>query len=130
MQGHLARGDLWIGMVKVLHDNWTAEGVPAGAYGMGHTELAWSRDGVNWVRDTTPFFEPDPTVGAWDHAHAWIDYQTIVGDEVYLYYGGYEQGHKRTATRNGNSASCGWTSTATSRATPPPPAAPLAPRRC
>ena len=94
MQGHMVRGDLWIGMVKVLHDNWTAEGVPSGAYGMGHTELAWSRDGVNWVRDQTPFFEPDPTVGAWDHAHAWIDYQTIVGDEVYLYYGGYESGHK------------------------------------
>lgn len=96
MQGYQIRGDLWIGMVKVLRDDLIAQGVPDGAYGMGYTTLAWSRDGEHWVRDTEPFFEPDPEVGAWDHAHAWLDYQLAVGDdgEVYLYYGGYENGHK------------------------------------
>ena len=94
MNGHLIRGDLWIGLVKVLHDNWQAKGTPKGAYGIGHTQLAWTRDGENWVRDQTPFFEPDPKPGAWDHAHAWMDFQLPVGDEVYIYYGGYKNGHK------------------------------------
>ncbi|MBI3921579.1 MAG: hypothetical protein HY318_09200, partial [Armatimonadetes bacterium] len=33
-------------------------------------------------------------VDAWDHAHAWLDYQLPVGDEVFIYYGGYKFGHK------------------------------------
>jgi len=41
------------------------------------------------------FFAPDPTPGTWDHAHAWIDEQVPVADEVYLYYGGYKWGHKQ-----------------------------------
>lgn len=94
MQGHLIRGGLWIGLVKVLHDDWPAPGTPEGAYGVGYTTLAWTRDGKNWVRDLEPFFEPDPQVGAWDHAHAWMDYQLPLGDDVYIYYGGYKNGHK------------------------------------
>lgn len=94
MNGHLIRGDLWIGLVKVLRDDLKAPGTPQGAYGVGYTTLAWSRDGRHWVRDREPFFEPDPSVEAWDHAHAWIDYQLPVGDQVYLYYGGYKSGHK------------------------------------
>jgi hypothetical protein len=94
MCGYLQRGDLLIGLVKVLHDDWKAAGTPEGAYGMGYTSLAWSRDAVHWTRDLEPFFEPDPNVDAWDHAHAWIDQQLPVGDDVYLYYGGYKFGHK------------------------------------
>ncbi len=94
MNGYLARGDLVIGMVKNLHDDWGAEGRPQGAYGIGSTSLAWTRDGQTWVRDREVFFGPDPRPGAWDHAHAWIDEQLPVGDEVYLYYGGYQWGHK------------------------------------
>lgn len=94
MCGYIQRGDLWIGMVKVLRDDLVAEGTPEGSYGIGYTALAWSRDGRHWVRDQQPFLEPDPTPGAWDHAHAWIDCQLPVGDEVYLYYGGYKNGHK------------------------------------
>jgi hypothetical protein len=41
------------------------------------------------------FFEPDSNPGTWDHAHAWIDEQLIVGDSLYLYYSGYKQGHKK-----------------------------------
>jgi hypothetical protein len=94
MCGYLQRGDLLIGLVKVLHDDWKAPGTPDGAYGVGYTTLAWSRDGKHWARDQEPFFEPDPNVDAWDHAHAWIDQQLPIDDEIYLYYGGYKFGHK------------------------------------
>lgn len=94
MSGFLARGDLVIGLVKVLHDDWKADGAPTGAYGIGCTTLAWTRDGEHWVRDRDVFFAPNPKPGAWDHAHAWVDEQLPVGDEVYLYYAGYKWGHK------------------------------------
>lgn len=96
MDGYLARGRTLVGMVKVLRDDLKADDPPdpADAYGVGYTALAWSHDGVHWLRDTTHFFDPDPRKGAWDHAHAWIDEQVPVGDEVYLYYGGYARGHK------------------------------------
>jgi hypothetical protein len=94
MNGYLARGELVIGMVKNLHDDWHAAKCPKGAQGIGSTSLAWTRDGQTWVRDREVFFAPDPTPGAWDHAHAWIDEQVPVGEDVYLYYGGYRWGHK------------------------------------
>lgn len=93
MCGFLARGDLLIGMVKVLHDDYAAD--PGGPQaGVGWTSLAWTRDGVHWVRDRQVFFDRHPESGEWDHAMAWIDCQLPVGDEVYLYYGGYANGHK------------------------------------
>lgn len=94
MSGFLVRGDLVIGFVKALHDDWKAAGAPEGAFGVGYTCLAWTRDGEHWVRDREEFFGPDSTPGAWDHAHAWLDEQLPVGDEVLLYYGGYKWGHK------------------------------------
>ncbi len=93
MDGFLVRGPLWIGMVKVLRDDLSADEPPDGR-GMGYTTLAWSRDGERWVRDRERFFDRDPRKGAWDHAHAWIDDQLVVGKKVYLYYGGYARGHK------------------------------------
>lgn len=96
MDGFLIRGGLWIGMVKVLRDDLKANDPPdpPDAYGIGYTTLAWSRDGEHWVRDRETFFDRDPRKGTWDHAHAWIDEQLPVGDQVYLYYGGYARGHK------------------------------------
>ena len=96
MDGYLMRGDLIVGMVKVLRDDLKADDPPnpPEAYGVGYTALAWSRDGQHWTRDTAPFFSRDPSPDAWDHAHAWIDEQVAVGDDVYLYYGGYAHGHK------------------------------------
>ncbi len=96
MDGYLARGGLLIGMVKVLRDDLKADNPPnpPDAYGVGYTALAWSRDGESWTRDQAHFFDPDPRRDAWDHAHAWIDEQVPVGDDVYLYYGGYAHGHK------------------------------------
>ncbi len=94
MSGYIFRGDLIVALVKVLHDDWRAPGAPEGAFGVGFTTLAWSRDGRHWVRDQEPYFEPDADETAWDHAHAWMDYQLPLGDEVYIYYGGYKYGHK------------------------------------
>jgi hypothetical protein len=96
MDGYLQRGELTIGMVKVLRDDLKADDPPdpPEAYGMGYTTLAWTRDGETWFRDTTPFFSPHPQKGEWDHAHAWIDDQVLVDDELFLYYGGYARGHK------------------------------------
>jgi hypothetical protein len=94
MAGYLNRAGLRLGMVKVLRDDLVAAGTAPGSFGRAHTALAWSRDGRTWVRDRTPFFEPDDDPKAWDHAHAWIDEQVLAGDEVFLYYGGYKQGHK------------------------------------
>jgi len=96
MDGYLARGGLLVGMVKVLRDDLKADNPPdpPDAYGVGYTALAWSRDGETWMRDPAHFFDPDPKKATWDHAHAWIDEQVLVGDKVYLYYGGYARGHK------------------------------------
>jgi hypothetical protein len=96
MDGYLARGDLIVGMVKVLRDDLKADQPPdpPEAYGIGYTTLAWTRDGEHWTRDRAKFFDRSPEPGAWDHAHAWIDEQLLVGEEVHLYYGGYKRGHK------------------------------------
>ncbi len=111
------RGDLMIGFLRVLRDDLTAEGTPKeaieantsgsgglghhalgadGGAGMGYTGLTWTRDGETWQRDRDQdkFLEPDPKVGAWDHAMAWVSSAVPVGDEVYLYYAGFRWGHK------------------------------------
>ncbi|MBM3473109.1 MAG: hypothetical protein FJX75_07585 [Armatimonadetes bacterium] len=92
MDGVIARGDLLIGLLKVLRDDLPAD--PDGPKaGIGYTVLAWSRDGEHWTRDREPFMGRGPA-GRWDHAMTWGDEQLIVGDETFIYYGGYKQGHK------------------------------------
>ncbi|MBI4600820.1 MAG: hypothetical protein HY721_02560 [Planctomycetes bacterium] len=93
MAGVLARGGLLVGLLKVLRDDLPAD--PGGpAAGIGYTVLAWSRDGERWERDREPFLERNPTPGTWDHAMTWGDGQLLVGDETFIYYGGYARGHK------------------------------------
>lgn len=102
MSGFLTRGPVRIGMVKVLRDDLKADEPPlieADAYGIGYTALAWTYDGRHWYRETEPFFDRNPEPQTWDRAHAWIDEQLIVGQEVYLYYCGYKQGHKANRFR-------------------------------
>ena len=93
IDGFITRGDLMIGMVKVLREDLdTEEVVPP--RGIGYTTLAWSHDGREWIRDRDVYLAPNPQPGSWDHAFAWVDDQLPVGDSVYLYYGGYETGHR------------------------------------
>ncbi|NOX64899.1 MAG: hypothetical protein GXO85_03665 [Chlorobi bacterium] len=103
MSGVLTRGDILIGLVKVLRDDLNATYGKTGkemgdmkrkAAGIGYTVLAWSRDGITWQRDHEPFIPRNPVPGTFDHAMAWGDEQIIVGDETYIYYAGYERGHK------------------------------------
>ncbi len=89
----LARGDTLVGFLKVLRDDLPAD--PDGRVaGIGYSVLVWSHDGTIWHRDREPYFDRNPEPGSWDHAMAWIDCPLPVGDEVYLYYGGYARGHK------------------------------------
>lgn len=91
--GVISRGDMLLGLLKVLRDDLPCD--PGGnVNGIGYTVLAWSHDGATWHRDLQPFFDRDHQPGAWDHAMAWMDYQLPVGDEMYVYYGGYARGHK------------------------------------
>ncbi len=103
MSGVIARGDLLIGLVKVLRDDLNATpgktaremgDLDRKAAGLGYTVLAWSRDGRTWQRDDQPFLPNDPNPARWDHAMAWGDEQIVVGDETFVYYGGYLRGHK------------------------------------
>ena len=91
--GLVARGGLLIGLLKVLRDDLPCD--PDGPrQGIGYTVLAWTRDGENWQRDREPFFNRNPEKRSWDHAMAWGDCQLLVGDELFIYYGGYARGHK------------------------------------
>ena len=103
MSGVITRGDLLIGLVKILRDDINATPGKSGkemgdfnrkAAGLGYTVLAWSRDGSTWQRDHEPFIPRNPIPDTWDHAHAWGDEQIIVDKETYLYYAGYAHGHK------------------------------------
>ncbi len=103
MSGIITRGDLLIGLVKVLRDDLNATpgktakemgDMNRKAAGLGYTVLAWSRDGVTWERDYQPFIPRNPIPGTFDHAMSWGDDQIIVGNNTYVYYAGYKRGHK------------------------------------
>jgi hypothetical protein len=92
-----------IGLVKILRDDLNATAgktakemgdMKRKAAGIGYTVLAWSRDGETWQRDHQPFIPNNPIPGTFDHAMAWGDEQIIVDDKTFIYYAGYERGHK------------------------------------
>lgn len=88
-----SRGPLLIGLVRVLRDDLSCdEGGPKD--GIGYTTLATSRDGVKWERFREPFVDRSHESGGWDHAMAWAGAVLPVGDELFIYYGGYARGHK------------------------------------
>ncbi len=103
MAGAIARGKTLVALVKVLRDDLNPEpdktALEMGengrkAAGLGYTVLAWSHDGKKWQRDVEPFIDRNPVPWTWDRAMAWGDCQVPVGDQIYLYYGGYKRGHK------------------------------------
>jgi len=98
MGGVHARGDLLIGLVRVLRDDLPHE--PGGKPdGIGYTVLATSRDGVKWTRDREPFLDRNPQPGTWDRAMTWASAVEPVGGELFIYYGGYARGHKIAADK-------------------------------
>ncbi|MGD9721519.1 MAG: hypothetical protein AB7O59_06475 [Pirellulales bacterium] len=96
MGGMHVRGGLQLGLVRVLRDDLPCD--PGGPVdGIGYTALATSRDGVHWHRFREPLVDRNLQPGSWDHAMAWGSAVVPVGDELYLYYGGYARGHKIAA---------------------------------
>ena len=91
--GVISRGEMLVGFLKILRDDLPCDS-GGKVDGIGYTVLVWSHDGETWHRDRQPFFDRDHRPGAWDHAMAWMDYQLPVGDDMYVYYGGYARGHK------------------------------------
>jgi hypothetical protein len=82
----------------MLHDDYPCE--PGGpADGIGYATLVTSRDGVSWARHDDVFLDRAQEPGAWDRAMTWIGCALPVGDEFYLYYGGYKRGHKVEPTK-------------------------------
>lgn len=93
MGGIHKRGGLYIGLVRVLHDELPCDpGSPPN--GIGYSVLAISRDGRSWHRFREPFLDRNPEPGSWDHALTWMGYALPIQDEMFLYYGGYARGHK------------------------------------
>ena len=96
--GTIARGPLLIAFVRMLHDDYSPEpGVlddNSVTPGIGYTTLATSRDGEHWHRHDDIFFDRNAQSGTWDRAMSWIGCALPVGEELYLYYGGYKRGHK------------------------------------
>jgi hypothetical protein len=98
----LHRGEFRIATLSIYREDLIAPEVPAGSFGTGYTTLAWSLDGVHWNRfyGTDPhYFDPHTNKDAWDHAIAWITSLVPVGDEVYLYYSGFQFGHLNRTDR-------------------------------
>jgi hypothetical protein len=93
MGGIHARGGLLLGFVRALRDDLPCDsGGPRD--GIGWTTLAWSRDGRKWTRDVEPFIDRNHKPGTWDHAMAWGSSAIQIGNELFIYYGGYARGHK------------------------------------
>ena len=89
----MVRGDLYIGFLRVLRDDLPAD--PCGPVkGIGWTELITSRDGETWERYQEPFLDRNKQPDTWDHAMSWVGACVTVGDQEYIYYGGYSKGHK------------------------------------
>ncbi|MBN1343810.1 MAG: hypothetical protein JXQ73_14095 [Phycisphaerae bacterium] len=93
MGGIHRRGSIWIGFVRILRDDLPCD--PGGpVQGIGYTVLGTSRDGQTWRRDREPFMDRNHKPGTWDHAMTWVGTVLPVGDELFIYYGGYARGHK------------------------------------
>jgi hypothetical protein len=94
----LVRGNLMITFVRMLHDEKPVE--PGGEFdGIGYTTLATSRDGISWQRHDDIFFDRNPMPDTWDRAMTWVSCVLPVGNENYVYYGGYKLGHKKGKLR-------------------------------
>ncbi|MFC1550891.1 hypothetical protein ACFL46_06335, partial [Candidatus Neomarinimicrobiota bacterium] len=73
--------------------------------GIGYTVLSVSNDLVNWNRMKEPWLpRSNENPEAADHAVAWVADVITVGDEEFIYYGGYSDGHKSYDDRTINLA--------------------------
>jgi len=89
----MVRGNLYLGFLRVLRDDLPAD-ASGPVMGIGWTELITSRDGERWTRHQQPFLDRNTRSGTWDRAFAWVGDCVTVGQQEYIYYGGYSAGHK------------------------------------
>jgi len=83
--------NLYLGLVAVFR----AEDEEGYFHGPTHNELVTSRDGVHWLReegDRPPILERGPE-DSWDYGMVAATTLLIVGDELRLYYTGYDGFH-------------------------------------
>lgn len=86
-------GNLYLGFLRVLRDDLPAtQNGPV--EGIGWTELLTSRDGLHWIRHQDVFINRNTRPDTWDHAMAWYADSITVGNQEFIYYGGYSEGHK------------------------------------
>jgi hypothetical protein len=99
----LAYEDMYIGLLWIYHNDppwpWPKGTVITDAQLSGDqqlmdTQLAVSRDGVKWERvaDRKVFLPLGP-VGAWDDSMLFPTTPLVVGDEIWIYYGGSNMKH-------------------------------------
>lgn len=102
-------GDLYVGFLKVIRDDLIIEKNNENIQGIGYTELIYSENGLDWKRFREPniFLKRSFDSQANDYSHAMIDSSIEVDEEIFLYYGAYNKGHKgdKSKSRNINVAS-------------------------
>jgi hypothetical protein len=88
LQAVIRRGDLFIGFLPCLIDDAPPDGI-------GWTELAYSRDGDTWQRIRLRVLDRSAgAADAPDQAIAWVWEVTSAGDQEFVYYSGFQIGHK------------------------------------
>ncbi len=97
-------GDMYFGYLFCLWVHPRYEHLGNGKDFKMDTQLAWSRDGINWERHAQrPTFIPNspPSAGALDWGHAQGMANLIdMGDEVYVYWGGRPYLHNPGAAKD------------------------------
>ena len=87
----LAYQNMYLGLLSVFRA-WDEEGY---FHGPIFTELVTSRDGIHWLREEgerPPILDCGPAP-SWDHGMLDVGSLLVVGDEMRLYYSGYDGVH-------------------------------------
>jgi hypothetical protein len=95
------RGNQMVNFTCILDE----DGETKNGKGIGYTVLSTSEDLINWKRMKSPWLNrsADDNEAA-DHAVAWVADVITVGNEEFIYYGGYSSGHKKFDDRTLNFA--------------------------
>ncbi len=83
--------NMYIGFMMV----YRAEDDEGYFHGPIHVELMTSRDGIHWLReegDRPPILAPSPE-RSWEHGMVTVSSLLVVGDQMRLYYSGYDGIH-------------------------------------
>lgn len=89
----VAYESVMLGVYGMFRGPQNPESLARGVPKITDLEIAFSRDGLDWVRPdrATPFLSTSKTPGAWDrgYLHATGGICTVVGNELYFYVSGF-----------------------------------------